>query len=110
MEAARSHGTAYPARATAQVARTSGYRSTIAAAIREQRVYSPAGGNALSLQRGDVAEALRLIGLIAAADVLASALPRLRAGAEAQDTKSPSKPRRGTRNAAVEAANALAVQ
>lgn len=73
-------------------------------------MYSPAGDNALSLQRGDVAEARRLIGLIAAADVLASALPRLRAGAEAQDTKSPSKPQPGTRNTAVETANALAVQ
>lgn len=143
MEGARTHGTASPARATAQVARTSGYRSTIAAAIREQRVYSPAGDNAFemylaldavypddasikiallelspylviateqSLQRGDVAEARRLIGLIAAADVQASALPRLRAGAESQDTMPPSQPQPGTRNTAVEAANAVAVQ
>ena len=68
------------------------------------------GKNSQSLQRGAFAEARRLIGLIAAADVQASALPRLRAGAESQDMMPPSQPLPGTGNNAVEAANAVAVQ
>jgi len=110
-ENATTYGTAFGSRTTSPVANTSSYRSAIAAAIKERRIYSPAGSNAFeiylawhaahpddasiriallelepylviaseqNLNHGDIAEARRLIGLIAAADVQAGALPRLR--------------------------------
>lgn len=110
-EKATTHGPAFGSRTTSPVPNTSSYRSAIAAAIKERRIYSPAGSNAFeiylawhvahpddasikiallelepylviaseqSLNRGDIPESRRLIGLIAAADVQAGALPRLR--------------------------------
>lgn len=63
-----------------------------------------------SLHRGDIPEARRLIELIAAADVQASAVPRLREQVALQDKMRPVHTESRTENNPVDEANALATQ
>lgn len=142
-EPATIHASAFRSPTAAAVAKKSGYRTAIVAAIKERRLYSPAGSNAFelylawhaadpddtaikiallelepylvvaseqSLHRGDIPEARRLIGLIAAADVQASALPRLREQVALQDKTRPVHTESRTENNPVDDANALAAQ